>query len=440
MPLVSGNSNKIISKNIKELLSTGKYNQKQAAAIAYSQAGEDEEELETSRSYDINGWPEIPGNPISKVGVFSYLGASMGEGFEPDKIYQVYRPEEELNNEETLASFRLLPWTVEHAMLGSEDNGLTPPERKGIHGVIGENVYFEDGYLKANLKVFSQRMANLIAEGKKELSIGYRCLYEREAGVYNGQKYDAVQRRIRGNHLALVDEGRAGKDVAVLDHFKLTYDSKKGLDMEVTLESLATMMKEIVGRLDKLEQMEGEKVVIEDENEENSRKDFVEKAKVMGEDEEPEAEKELEGEKEESELDRIDRMEDEAILRIRKEAEEKRKKLRGEGEDEDEGNVREIGVQDAAEIKRSVLIEISQRDALAKKLVPHIGAFDHSAMNKDAVAQYGIKKLGIKCKAGLEEAVLTGYLAAAKAPKAIGTALDAKQSSSSIDEYLKGVK
>ncbi len=39
MPLSKGKSNKTISKNIKELKDTGKYGQKQAIAIAFSESG-----------------------------------------------------------------------------------------------------------------------------------------------------------------------------------------------------------------------------------------------------------------------------------------------------------------------------------------------------------------------------------------------------------------
>ena len=238
MPLNKGKSDKARSANIAELIKAG-HDPKQAEAIAYktqreadSEDGDNGEtfkiydETGSARTYDLNGWPEIKGNPISKVGVFDYLGADISPDLQPDRIYKVYRPKDELAHPETIDSFRLLPWTDEHEMLGSEDEGLTPAERKGVHGVIGEDVYFEDGYLKGNIKIFSKKLAGLIENGKKELSIGYRCLYDLTPGVYDGQKYDAIQRSIRGNHLASVEEGRSGHDVAVLDHFRISLDSK----------------------------------------------------------------------------------------------------------------------------------------------------------------------------------------------------------------------
>ena len=230
MPLKNGKSEAALQANIKTEINAGK-KPKQAEAIAYSKQRESEDNDEgttfkiydkeqigqSSREPDINGWAEIKGNPISKVGVFPYLGKDIYPDLEPNKLYNVFRPETEFSNAETIESFKLLPWTDEHAMLGSEDEGMLPAEKKGIHGVIGEDVYFEDGYLKATLKIFSDKLANLIEAGKKELSIGYRCLYDMVSGVYDGVKYDAIQRNIRGNHLALVGEGRSGHDVAVLD-------------------------------------------------------------------------------------------------------------------------------------------------------------------------------------------------------------------------------
>ena len=178
------------------------------------------------RMTDVNGWLEVKDNPISKVGVFPYLGKNVDNSFPPDQIVMVLRPEEELSDPECIDSFKLVPWIDEHVMLGHSDSGLVPAELKGVEGVIGENVYYDNGVLYANIKVFSDNMDTLIGAGKRELSAGYRCKYEISSGLFNGQRYDAIQRRIRGNHLALVKEGRMGPDVAVLDHLTFTFDAK----------------------------------------------------------------------------------------------------------------------------------------------------------------------------------------------------------------------
>src|SRR6185437_9614816 len=227
MPLVSGQKAKTESgfkRNLETELAAGKP-KKQALAISYAKARQSSKDSESSQKRDLNDFIEVKGNNISKVGVFPYAGNQIGSPeLEPDKIYMVYRPEESLSEPETIESFKLIPFTDEHAMLGSED-GMMPAEEKGVHGVIGEDVYFEAPYLKANIKIFSEKLKNLINEGKKELSIGYRCLYEYNPGVYNGDSYDFIQKEIRGNHLALVEEGRSGHDVSVMDKLKFTYDS-----------------------------------------------------------------------------------------------------------------------------------------------------------------------------------------------------------------------
>ena len=62
----------------------------------------------TARVEDINGWQEVKGNPLSKVGVFPYSGKTINlPGLEPDKFYNVLRPAEELSSEECIKSFQL---------------------------------------------------------------------------------------------------------------------------------------------------------------------------------------------------------------------------------------------------------------------------------------------------------------------------------------------
>lgn len=152
-------------------------------------------------------------NPISRVGVFPYLGRQISREYEPDKTYKVYRPAEELFSPETVKSFKLVPLIEDHEMLGAD---FTPPEQKGVDGVVGENVYGKDNVLFGNIKVFSERLKKRLKNGKKEISLGYYCTYDLTPGEYQGEHYDAVQRNIDGNHCAIVHNGRMGHDVRIM--------------------------------------------------------------------------------------------------------------------------------------------------------------------------------------------------------------------------------
>ena len=61
------------------------------------------------KQVDKNDFWFIEKNPITKVGVYPYLGKQISQDCEPDKIYWVLRPKEELFRKETLDSLRLIP-------------------------------------------------------------------------------------------------------------------------------------------------------------------------------------------------------------------------------------------------------------------------------------------------------------------------------------------
>lgn len=159
----------------------------------------------------------IRNNPIIKTGVFPYLGRQISPDLNPTQIYNVLRPEDELFNEKTINSFNMLPITIGHALLGSKEDGLTPPEEKGIEGTTGENAKRAGDKMTNTIKLYSERIKDEINNGKKELSAGYFCDFLPESGTYQGRRYDYVQRNIDGNHIALVDKGRNGHDVRVMD-------------------------------------------------------------------------------------------------------------------------------------------------------------------------------------------------------------------------------
>lgn len=443
MPLKSGYSQKTISENIRREINAGK-TPKVAAAIAYSNARQSKKEhgkdAETSRQYDINGWPEIKGNPLSKVGIFDYPGFQISPELDQQKIYKIYRPEDELNNPETIDSFRLLPFTDDHEMLGDPEEGFTSAEEKGVHGVIGEDVYFEDGYLKANLKIFSDALSDLISQGKKELSIGYRCLYDMTPGTYNGEHYDGIQREIRGNHLALVQEGRSGSDIAVLDQkhtFTFSLDSRslimaKEKQSKVSVKDEAETMKkdgdtmkaednDMEGRIGKIEELLGKIAVKLDLMKDEESEDINEEEETYFEDEDKPAEKE---EQQEIEDEEVEEKEKTALM----------------GDEEEKEEIKEIKKDGMDSGIKHIMREISRRDKLANQLSHHVGTFDYSLKTLKEVAVYGVKKLGLTCQKGHEEAVLSGYLAGKRQSSVSKNyANDSKPiTSSCIDAYLKG--
>lgn len=182
-----------------------------------------------AKTVDTNGYWEIKHNPISKVGVFPYMGRSISDECEPDKVYYVYRPAETLSQSVTTWDNPPKPFINDHEMLGE---GFSKIDDRPVQGVI-HNPVFEDDVLYADISVYSESLKKKIEDGKKELSLGYFCKYRKEKGVYKGQAYDYIQEDMVGNHIALVDNGRCGSDVKVFDS-KCTMDS---LDITKQFES-----------------------------------------------------------------------------------------------------------------------------------------------------------------------------------------------------------
>ncbi|MEY0856113.1 DUF2213 domain-containing protein [Providencia alcalifaciens] len=387
----------------------------------------------TKRTYDNNGWLEVTDNPISKVGVFDYLGAEIGAPV-PDKIYRVLRPPEELASEATINSFKLTPFIIEHEMLGKH---ATPAEKKGIQGVIGENVYFDPPYLRANIKIFSDVALSNIDSGKIDLSPGYRSKYEFTSGIYEGQHYDVIQRHLRGNHLALVDEGRTGPDVAVQDHLVITIDTKELIRMNeeenkekqttdegaFTAEqvtALKSIIAEVIAQTQSStdeEPEEEKKSTDADPEEEQKAEEAVAAAEVAAEEattgtpeavEAAEVAIETAVEAIEEAKEHLDQATTDSLNRRLK------RLKKGIGTmDEIASLKRKIKRLEASKPTMdtgTLLKQIGERDSLAHKLTPFIGVFDHAAMTKQQVAEYGVDKLGIQCGKGNEAIALDAWM------------------------------
>lgn len=343
----------------------------------------------TARQTDLNGFITIKGNPISKEGVFEYSGAQIGHS-DANRIFKVYRPAEELADPDCIESFKLLPFINEHTMLGSEEHGFTPPERKGVEGMIGEDVYFDAPYLRGTLRIVSESLKNALASGKVELSPGYRCVYEMTPGVFNGERYDAIQRQIRGNHLALVEEGRTGPDVAVLDKMTFTVDSailKEAVDMAEEVKDQEggglARIKALIEELKPLmaEQAEAQALLAE---------------LGMG----PKVEEKAEEIEVDSDTVTAPAADTEAVEVVTDTDPEKAAM---------DARIKHLERKLAA-MDTALVTGIADRDALATKLSEFVGTFDSARMTASQVAEYGVKKLGIPCAKGTERIALDAWL------------------------------
>lgn len=161
------------------------------------------------------GFWRLKANPICKAGVFDYLGSQIDldgkMGLEKLRKYKVYRPAIELFDRDAIESFEGKPFVVGHKLLG-DDEDCVPVEKVPAHGTIIHVRESSDqpGILIADILIYTATMKHLIEGGTKGLSLGYLCDFVPEAGTYDGQAYEFVQKGLRGNHLALVNKPRNG--------------------------------------------------------------------------------------------------------------------------------------------------------------------------------------------------------------------------------------
>lgn len=168
------------------------------------------------RSYDKDGRLHVAVTPISKANVCPYMGKEIpgwdSLGLDPNKVYNMYRDPAEL--EKGAASFNNLPLLKKHIQVSAD-----APMKDDVVGSIGSDVHFDAPYLKASLCVWdSEAIALIDAQELDELSSAYHYTPVMEPGTTpEGEAYDGRMTNILGNHLALVEVGRAGPDVVVAD-------------------------------------------------------------------------------------------------------------------------------------------------------------------------------------------------------------------------------
>jgi hypothetical protein len=148
----------------------------------------------------------------ARTGIQDYLGRELGK---PDMAtVKVYRPADQVFAADAMASAAYRPLTNDH-----------PPEwvtrdnwKKYATGQIGGEIARDGDFLALPLVMMDGVAIADFRAGKRELSMGYSCEIEWTPGTTtDGQAYDAIQKNIRINHLAVVDLARGGSQLRIGD-------------------------------------------------------------------------------------------------------------------------------------------------------------------------------------------------------------------------------
>lgn len=150
---------------------------------------------------------------IGRAGIQVYSGGEVG--LSDRQMVKVYRPAEEVFHADSMTTFAGKPVTNNHPKVPVNAQNF----RDFAVGMsMGDVTRTNDDHLQVTLVVTDGGVVKSILEGKDQLSNGYVCELDLTAGVTpTGETYDAVQRRIRGNHIAIVDAARCGPTCRIGD-------------------------------------------------------------------------------------------------------------------------------------------------------------------------------------------------------------------------------
>lgn len=184
--------------------------------------------------------------PIARLGDMEYLPAETGL----DAPVTITNTPAVLFAPETIASFEGKPVTIRHPIPASDAFDVTPESWVSVARGVAQNVRPGHGddadKLVADLLITGSDAIALIRSGVREISCGYASDY-----VMTGDG-TAMRTRIVGNHIAIVESGRAGSDVAIRD------EKPEGEPMNEK-KTLAEWLKGLLKAADEMPEPEPEK-------------------------------------------------------------------------------------------------------------------------------------------------------------------------------------
>lgn len=154
----------------------------------------------------------------ARTGLQDYQGREVdpdnAHGLRDKAVVKVWRPEEEVFKDASLASYSAAPVTVNHPAEMVDSSNW---KRHGVGEINGDIV--RDGQrVRVPVIVRDAAAVKAAQTTHKQLSMGYSTTLDFTPGTTpDGAAYDAVQRDIRINHIALVPVARGGPELRIVD-------------------------------------------------------------------------------------------------------------------------------------------------------------------------------------------------------------------------------
>lgn len=211
---------------------------------------------DSKRSVDSNGYLNVAESILTKECVDSYKGFEIpnyenmmieNERIDPNKVYKIYRPAEELKK--SIELFNQLPILDGHYAFDPKN-----PIKDKIVGAVGSNAKFSEDGVSNSMTFWSQDDAidPIKYDVKRELSMGYTYDPKVEKGEWvdkngNTHEYNIIMTNITPNHLALVEQGRV-KGAKVFDS-NINKEEKKmeEKDKKEIIENVMREVKNLIG-------------------------------------------------------------------------------------------------------------------------------------------------------------------------------------------------
>lgn len=130
-----------------------------------------------------------------------------------DEVVRVFRPEAEVFAADSLATAAHLPVTMDHPPVMVDATNW----REYSRGDTDAQVMRDGEFMRIPLRVTDAAAVTSVRNERKEFSLGYSADLKLEAGVFDGQAYDASVTKIRYNHLAACRTARGGPELRIVD-------------------------------------------------------------------------------------------------------------------------------------------------------------------------------------------------------------------------------